>query len=112
MAGSVLILTAILGSAAATKLRYGRDAEWKPSAPTSTLDATGPDRWTHLRVSPRPTEGPNLDLRDVPLLRRDHIGIETCGFYPEDGMYLTITTPSSANSLRVADVLSSWQHMC
>jgi len=89
MAGSAswwLLLASIVTTVTARRHSY-RDADWKPSAATATAaDATGPDRWSHLRISHRPTDAPKLDLRAAePNWKRSHIGIETCGFFPEDG---------------------------
>jgi len=37
-------------------------------------------------VSHKPTDAPRLELRADENVKRSHIGTETCGFYPEDGM--------------------------
>ncbi|KAK5663861.1 hypothetical protein OQA88_65 [Cercophora sp. LCS_1] len=79
--GSALVLALLLGGATARR-PFPRDANWTPSAPTQTA---GSDQWTHLKISHRPTDAPRFDLRFGKRQVDTTIGIETCGFYPEDG---------------------------
>ncbi|KAK1756287.1 hypothetical protein QBC47DRAFT_412859 [Echria macrotheca] len=82
MARNILFLAVLSSGAVAAKAGRAQDTRWEPPVPTASEDS---NRWAHLRISPRPTDGPNLDLRAIPLLGRDTVGIETCGFFPEDG---------------------------
>ncbi|KAK0710856.1 hypothetical protein B0H67DRAFT_583552 [Lasiosphaeris hirsuta] len=83
IARRMLLIAALFSTteAAAWRVFPRDDADWMPPAQTATATTTdGSDPWTHLRVSHRPTDAPRLDLRATTA----SIGVETCGFFPED----------------------------
>ncbi|KAK3357768.1 hypothetical protein B0T25DRAFT_567018 [Lasiosphaeria hispida] len=84
----MLLLAALFSTteAAAWRVFPRDDADWTPPAQTATVPNTdGSDPWTHLRVSHRPTDAPQLELRATTA----SIGINTCGFFPEDDRAMT-----------------------
>ena len=102
LAGTVFS-TAITGVAAAAARRGApNDANWKDAIPTATAaDADVGDRWTHLRVSHRPTNAPKLvDLRRDVNAKRTHFGANTCGFFPDNDGRAHVAGPRHANSRR------------
>ncbi|KAK3331835.1 hypothetical protein B0T19DRAFT_397660 [Cercophora scortea] len=85
-----LVLASIFGTTAATRRGLiAADSDWKPASPTGTATAdTKLDRWSHLRVSHRPTDAPREPSWHG--LKRDNsqgtVGSNTCGFFTGEGI--------------------------
>ncbi|KAK3682034.1 hypothetical protein B0T22DRAFT_274861 [Podospora appendiculata] len=85
-----LVLASIFGTTIATRRGLiAADSDSRPAAPTGTATSdTNLDRWSHLRVSHRPTDAPREPFWHG--LKRDNsqapVGSNTCGFFTGEGI--------------------------